>query len=215
VKRIFPIFNAVIAITAGVIVLFGYFINISGLDAFRSLLLKWAILLAGMAVIVGAFNLFFVHLQKIRQQRPGAVYSVVLLVFFMMTFLIVIVLGVSNGSGELGVVLKTGQDVLLNGIMVPTEISLLAILAVTLIYASVRLLRWRLDLKTILFVVTGLLVLLSTGPWPFIGQVPFVGGFIQTFAAGGARGILIGVALGTLTTGLRILFGADRPYGGK
>jgi len=34
------------------------------------------------------------------------------------------------------------------------------------------------------------------------------------FAAGGARGILLGVALGTLTTGLRILFGADRPYGG-
>jgi len=30
---------------------------------------------------------------------------------------------------------------------------------------------------------------------------------------GGARGLLIGVALGTLLTGLRILFGIDRPYG--
>jgi hypothetical protein len=29
------------------------------------------------------------------------------------------------------------------------------------------------------------------------------------------RGILIGVALGALTTGLRVLFGADRPYGGS
>ena len=37
----------------------------------------------------------------------------------------------------------------------------------------------------------------------------------HSVASGGARGILIGVALGTLTTGLRILFGADRPYGGK
>jgi len=26
---------------------------------------------------------------------------------------------------------------------------------------------------------------------------------------------LIGVALGALTTGLRVLVGADRPYGGK
>jgi hypothetical protein len=26
---------------------------------------------------------------------------------------------------------------------------------------------------------------------------------------------LIGVALGALTTGLRVLFGADRPYGGS
>jgi hypothetical protein len=34
-------------------------------------------------------------------------------------------------------------------------------------------------------------------------------------AAAGARGILLGVALGTLTTGLRILFGTDLPYKGK
>jgi hypothetical protein len=33
-------------------------------------------------------------------------------------------------------------------------------------------------------------------------------------ASGGARGILIGVALGTIATGLRILMGVDRPYGG-
>jgi hypothetical protein len=37
----------------------------------------------------------------------------------------------------------------------------------------------------------------------------------QVLALGGARGILIGVALGTLTTGLRVLFGADRPYGDR
>jgi hypothetical protein len=209
VKRIFPIINAVIAITAGVIVLLGYFISLSGLDAFRSLLLNWAILLAGVAVLIGVGNLFSVHLQKIRQQKPGAIYSVVLLVFFIITF--VIVFGVNIGGNEL----KILQDILLNGIMVPTEISLMALLAITLLYASVRMLRWRIDLKTILFLVTGLLVLLSTGPWPFIGEIPVVGGFIQVLSAGGARGILIGVALGTLTTGLRILFGADRPYGGK
>jgi hypothetical protein len=204
VKRIFPIFNAVVAVAFGVLVLLGYFIT--ELDAVKSLLLKWAILLTGVAVAIGVFNLFSVHLQKIRQQKPGAIYSIVLLVFFIMTFVIVLI-----GRDEL----KILQDILLNGIMVPAEISLLAILAVTLLYASVRMLRWRIDLKTILFLVTALLVLFSTGPWPFIGQIPLVGGFIQVLAAGGARGILIGVALGTLTTGLRILFGADRPYGGK
>jgi len=35
------------------------------------------------------------------------------------------------------------------------------------------------------------------------------------FATAGARGILIGIALGALTTGLRVLFGVDRPYGGN
>jgi len=37
----------------------------------------------------------------------------------------------------------------------------------------------------------------------------------QVWALGGARGILIGVGLGALLTGLRVLFGIDRPYGGK
>jgi DNA-binding beta-propeller fold protein YncE len=41
------------------------------------------------------------------------------------------------------------------------------------------------------------------------------GGIAQVLAGAGARGILLGMALGILTTGLRILFGADRPYGGN
>jgi hypothetical protein len=36
----------------------------------------------------------------------------------------------------------------------------------------------------------------------------------QVWAAGGARGILLGVALGATATGLRVLLGTERPYGG-
>jgi hypothetical protein len=38
--------------------------------------------------------------------------------------------------------------------------------------------------------------------------------FIDRLPIAGARGILLGIALGSLTTGLRILMGADRPYSG-
>jgi hypothetical protein len=209
VKRIYPIFNAVVAIAAGVIVLLGYFVtNIPALVEFRIIILQVAVLLAGVAVLIGMGNLVSVHLQKMRQQKPGAVYSLVLLVFFLMTFVVTLA---SNFSPNL----KQFQNTLLNGIMVPTEISLMAILSVTLLYASVRMLRWRIDLKTILFLATAFLLLLGTGPLPFIGEFPFIAGLIHVLATGGARGILLGVALGTLTTGLRILFAADRPYGGK
>jgi len=37
---------------------------------------------------------------------------------------------------------------------------------------------------------------------------------VNTLPVAGARGILIGVALGSLTTGLRVLLGTDRPYSG-
>ena len=219
-KRIFPILNAVIAIAAGTIVLLGYFItNIPELTGFRILLLKWSVLLAGIAVIIGIGNLFSVHLQKITQKRPGALYSVFLLVSFLFTF--IVVFAVNNASSmqdfaifsNLQTILSNLQKIILNGIMVPVEISLMALLAVTLLYSSVRMLRRQIDLKTILFLVTALLVLICTGP--LTSQIPGVGDFIQILSTGGARGLLIGVALGTLTTGLRILFGADRPYGGK
>ena len=222
-KRIFPVINAVVAIAAGVIVLLGYFItSVPALTGFRALLLEWSVLLAGMAVLVGVGNLFSVHMQKITQKRPGALYSVVLLVFFLLTFLVVIAVNSAPSMqdspifADLQKIFLNLQNIFLNGIMVPVEVSLMALLTVTLLYSTVRLLRWRIDLKTILFLVTALLVLISTGP--LTAQIPLMdglGGFIQILSTGGARGILIGVALGTLTTGLRILFGADRPYGGK
>jgi hypothetical protein len=209
VKRISPVTNAVIAISAMVIVLLGYFVSFSGLDAFRFVLLEWSALLAGVAVLLGIGNLLSVHFQKLRERKQGYLYSLALLVFMVTTLFVGVIPG-----------MEPFQGVLYNGIMVPAEISLMAVLAVTLVYSSVRLLRWRADYKTILFLVTALLILLGTGPWPLIGQLPIVSDiirplFAQVFASGGARGILIGVALGTLTTGLRILFGSDRPYGGK
>ena len=96
----------------------------------------------------------------------------------------------------------------------------MALLVVTLTYASIRLLRRRLNALSVIFLVTALLVLFGTASLPFLGEVPGLSGTVrpiitQIFATAGARGILLGVALGTLTTGLRILFGADRPYGGK
>ncbi|NIR13173.1 MAG: hypothetical protein GWN86_04170 [Desulfobacterales bacterium] len=33
-------------------------------------------------------------------------------------------------------------------------------------------------------------------------------------AVGGARGILLGVALGVIATGIRVIIGTDKPYGG-
>jgi len=33
------------------------------------------------------------------------------------------------------------------------------------------------------------------------------------WAVGGARGLLLGVALGSITAGLRVLLATDRPYG--
>ena len=203
-KRIFPVINAIMAGSFGIIVLLGYFIP--AVNILRFILLQWAVILAGVAVIVGIGNLFSVHFQKSRERRSGWLNSVILLLFMFITMIFGL-LSFWDSSWE------PFQKMMLDGIMIPAEISLMAVLAVTLLYASVRLLRVRADWTSILFLATALIILLGMGPLPYISRLrPLV---TDILATGGARGILIGVALGTLTTGLRILFGADRPYGGN
>lgn len=99
----------------------------------------------------------------------------------------------------------------------PIESSLMALLSVILAYACIRLLRRRANPFSIIFVATVLLVLLATGPlfgYNLPGLQELRSWIALVPAAAGARGILLGVALGTITAGLRIIMGTDRPYGG-
>jgi hypothetical protein len=113
------------------------------------------------------------------------------------------------------------MQAIVDAIIIPVEASLLAILAVTLVYASIRLLRRRTDMMSVIFLASAILFLLAIMPTPFSLNVyvqifqNFILDFAGMFSRGGARGLLIGVALGTLLTGLRVLFGVDRPYGGN
>lgn len=197
----------VLAVLTGLIVLVGYFVPV--LAPIQIILLNWAIILAGMAALVGVFNLILVHATKIAQREKGTVYSAILLICLVATLLFGIALGPNDNNMRL----------LVNAIIVPAEASLMALLAVTLLYASIRLLRRRANLMSILFIVTAILMLAGSATLPF-GEIGALNNFLRPWfqhvlALGGARGILIGVALGTLTTGLRVLFGVDRPYGGK
>jgi hypothetical protein len=203
--RIVPILSTIAAISAGIIVLLGYFVSIEPLPDLRLLLTDWGIVIAGMAVLVGIFNLVAVHMEKIRTGQKSSAYGALLVLSLIITFGFGLLLGPNNQFMRMAV----------DAVIVPVEAALMAILAVTLIYASIRLFRRRMDAMSVLFLVAAILFMLAMMPTPF-GPIPgnqfllFVEGALAT---GGARGLLIGIALGTLLTGLRVLFGVDRPYG--
>jgi len=201
---------AAVAAGVGLIVLVGFFFDLEPLRLARQILVDWAVLLAAWALILGLFNLLSVHWSKVSQQDKGWYYSAVLLLFFLVTL-------------TLGLVFRPDSDVMLflfNNVQLPVEASLMALLAVTLTVAGFRVVIRRRDLVSLVFVGVGFLVLLGTGPW-VIGSEGVMNTFFrdvrnwlaQVWAAGGARGILIGVALGAIATGLRVLLAADRPYG--
>jgi hypothetical protein len=202
-------FNVAIALFAGLIVLLGYFIP--ALAPVQNILLNWAMLLAAFAVLLGVFNLITVHGEKIRRNEKGSAYSAILLLAFLVTFFAGLFLRFWRPN-------QPWMQWIMNAILQPVEASLMALLTVTLIYAAIRLARRHPSLNSLLFLAFAMLSLLGLATLPF-GEVPILGILArwvnQVLVLGGARGILLGVALGTLATGLRVLSGIDRPYGGK
>jgi hypothetical protein len=196
----------IFAVATGILTLLGFFIP--SLAGVKNLLLGWAMILAGVATLVGVFNLVLVHGTRIHNKERGAGGSVVLLVSLFATLMFGLMLGPDHATTRLFV----------NTIIVPAESTLMALLAVSLIYGSIRLLRNRLTLMSGVFLGTALLMLAASATLPF-GEIGVLSSyvrpwFLHVLGLGGARGLLIGVALGTLLTGLRVLVGADRPYEG-
>ncbi|MFQ5616303.1 MAG: hypothetical protein ACE5GO_07570 [Anaerolineales bacterium] len=206
-----PVVSTAVAVISGLVTLFFYFLPPSGGIDLRAMLLQWAVTLAAVALLIGVINLVSVHADKMSSGDANPVYSGILLISLIISFSLVFVLG---PGGE-------AASWMFNYIQVPIEASLMAVLAISLAYASARLLRRRPNVFSMIFIATALLVLLGTNPlvtgrFPVIGDMSgnFRDWIAQVPAMAGARGILLGVALGTIATGLRILMGADRPYSG-
>jgi hypothetical protein len=211
--RLRGVLPTAIAIASGLLVLAGYFLThsesggLSPLAEIQMTLLNWAVILAGFAILIGIVNLSMVHFKKIQDRKRGSVYSILLIFSLITTFVF-------------GLLEPTRVKIVFTMIQLPVEASLMALLAITLTYASIRLLHRRFDLISVIFLITAVLVMLGTIPLPLLGNIPGISNWLRpviarVVATSGARGILLGVALGTLTTGLRILFGTDRPYEGN
>jgi len=201
-------FSVAVAIGIGLIVLAGYFLKVPVLLSVRMVLLEWATILAAVAVLVGIANLFTVHWGKMTSGKSNGIYSAILIVTLVLT------LGVVGWFG----LTHMYSMWIFNHIQLPVEGSLMAMLAIILVLAGIRLLRRRSNMLSIVFIVTAMVILLATGPLFGIsvpGLAELRSWIAQVPAMAGARGLLLGIGLGIVATGLRILMGSDRPYGGK
>ena len=200
-------FSTAIAIGVGIVVLLGYFLPNDTLAGLRVALLEWAIIIAAFALLVGVVNLVYVHWRKTAAAQTNSVYSLVLLISLGLT---IVVVGWFGPAHEYSLWI-------FNYVQVPIETSLMALLAVILAYASARLLRRRLNSVSVIFVVTVLIILVTATPIMGIdipGLSEFRNWVVNVPSVAGTRGVLLGVALGIIATGLRILIGSDLPYQG-
>lgn len=201
-KRIIPF---VIAIATGLLTLIGLLADSSAVN----LLLNGASFLAALALLLGVVNLFVVHAHRLVAKR--SIYSL----FLLASMGIVLFLGFTDGRQAIGI------NEAFNWVQRPLEAALASLLAFFLVGAILRMARQRGgDRWTWLFVGTVIVILLTTA----LSVAGFVPASINTLAlqireaidglivAAGMRGLLIGVALGTIMLSLRLLVGLERPY---
>jgi hypothetical protein len=200
-----PIFGFLV----GAIILAGYFIPSPALLAIRTPLLDWAVILSGAAGLIAIFHLIFgVHWQRLREPDKSHLFSSLVILVFILT----VAVGAFFGPNH-----PLFQKIV-TAVQMPIEASMMAVLAITLAYASLRLLQRQHNwMGFIFFIAVILYLLINSGVFSFAGNIPVLRDLVSAVSQApiaGARGILIGVALGTLLTGIRILIGSDRPYNG-
>ena len=196
----------IIAIVSGLVVLAGFFL-MPTFNPILRMILQWGVIVGSMAGITGIVSLLASHFKRLRFKEKRAGFSVVILLAFAASFIAALVLGVDNP-------LFTRW---LSAIQLPIETSLLALIALTLTYAGVHFFSLRgwtslsisFGISAIIFLLVGI-GFISTIENPALVQIM---NLIRSIPLAGSRGILIGMALGGLLVGLRILFGVKRPYG--
>lgn len=190
------------------------FITIAGLSdslfpeaqVVAKLFIEIVIVTAALALLLGLVNLLTVHSRRMIKFERGILYSGVTLV----SAIAVIVIHALD--------LRTTDDfeisaVVFSRLQVALESALAGLIFFVMVYAAYRMMRDRVSITGCFFITTLMIVLL--------GWLPLQG--LQTFeelrnwlmevpVTAGARGLLLGVAIGTITVGMRVLIGQEKAF---
>ena len=209
ISRLLRVLATAVAIGFGLFTVVGLLLGgesrqILNIGSITDFLLQITMITIAVTILIGILNLFSVHLRRIVQRAGGWVYSIVMLA----SAAAVIVLRVLGSSTA-----DNANRVLLETVQVSVESALAGLVVFALVYGAYRLMRRRVTWGGILFTVVLLIILIGALPLP---QVSFLASVREWLFAvpvsAGARGILLGIALATVVTGVRVLIGQDRSY---
>jgi hypothetical protein len=204
-KRTLP---TAIAIPVGIVVLVSILTPYRLLDAFGLYLVDVAIIVAAFALFLGVANVMRVHARKLRERPSDRLYSFALLV----VMILVLVFGLLPVEGGPSGALQPVVRWLFDNVQMPIQASLSALLVFFLVTAAYRLLSLR-NAESAVMLIVALLVLLGQAAAGLFPPLSAIRDWIVAVPAlAGIRGILLGVSLGAVLTGIRLLLGVERPY---
>jgi membrane-associated phospholipid phosphatase len=202
-----------ICFLAGISFILEYFIPhqsiLSVFETFR----QWAIIVIAFAYVLGLANIVRVNYHVIQKKGRDWPYKVILVLslFFMITIGIIFdILGIRSGGIAEGSIFNW---VYYNA-QYPLQATMFALLAFFIASAAFRAFRIR-TFQASLLAVTAILVMIGRVPvgeklW---GSFPDLTEWIMNVPQlAGKRAIMIGAALGAISTALKVLTGLERTY---
>jgi hypothetical protein len=163
------------------------------------ILLQLTTITAALAILVGIFNLLLVHLSRLFKRERGFLYSLVLIISF---FVVVITYFFAREVNTL----------LLENIQRTVESALAGLLFFALVYGAYRMMHQRVTWASVVFILVVLVVLVAALPFDIPALQEIRAWLMSIPVNAGARGLLLGIALATVVTGVRVLIGVDRSY---
>lgn len=212
-QRIGIAFSAFVAFVVGLITILSLLLggrpelygDLAGAPVFARLMtlpaaimLRLVAITSAVTIVIGVSNLLYVHLGRVLR---GAFFSIVMIASFGLTIW--------------WYWSKEGDTSLLAAVQVPIESALAALLFLSMVQGGARVLNKRFDIWGLLFLTVMVVVLLGSLSIESLAPLRAWSDWLMEIpVSAGARAILLGIALGTVVTGLRVLLGQDRSYRG-
>jgi hypothetical protein len=198
----------------GIVFVVQYFIPHYPFNRMNGWFADWFSIVQACAIVLGALNLMLISIQKVAGKKKDWGYALVIVA----SFLLMTVVGLAGGTGfrEVG----TRFDWLYNYIYIPLSATMYAILAFFVASASYRAFRAR-NTEATLLLLAAVFVMLGRVPigdvlsgfMPEGMRLSNLASWIMNFPqTAGQRAIMIGIALGIVSTSLRVILGIERSH---
>jgi hypothetical protein len=167
----------------------------------------WAVIIAGFSLGIGIVNISRIHVKHLQRKTEGQwIYSIVFFAFF-------IIQG-ATGFADFQNLENPIYMWIYNNVFNPLARAMYAILGFFIITASYRAMKIR-NLDAALLLIASVIVMLKNAPigaviWP---RFPGLGTWILDVPSTAVnRGVLIGVGLGAIIYGIRVILGYERTW---
>jgi hypothetical protein len=194
-----------ICFLAGISFILEYFIPHHGVLSTFETIRQWAIIVIAFAYVLGLANIIRVNFHVIQKKRKDWAYKIVLIGCLFLMIAVGVFGGIEEGT-IFGWIYYNAQY--------PLHATMFSLLAFFIASAAFRAFRIR-TFQASLLAVTAILVMIGrvpVGESQWSGFPDFTEWIMNVPQLAGKRAIMIGAALGAISTALKVLTGLERTY---